>query len=177
MGALLDQPQAEPIIRATLDPFSPMGSTSAVSFTTSKTSRHWPRQDRSHVNWIITDSDWEAKFAQIVEDHPRVLAYTKNHNLGFEVPYLREGEPHRYRPDYLIRLDTDVPTTLIVEIKGFRDHDAMLKAQTMKNKWVPAVNRLERFGRWGFAELRAIHDFKPDLEAAIDALLNDEVIA
>ena len=64
MGALLDQPGGQPIIRATLDPFSPEGSTSAVNFTTSKASRHWPRPDRSHINWIVTDSDWEAKLAQ-----------------------------------------------------------------------------------------------------------------
>lgn len=177
MGALLDQPNAQPIIRATLDPFSPTGSTGAVSFTTSKQTRHWPRVDRSHVNWIVTDSSWEAQFAQVVEDHPKVLAYAKNHNLGFEVPYLREGEPHRYRPDYLIRLDAEEPTTLVVEIKGFRDHDAMLKAQTMRNKWIPAVNRLERFGSWGFAELRAINDFKPELDRAIEAMLREEATA
>jgi type III restriction enzyme len=170
MGALLDQPNGTPIIRATLDPFSPEGSTMGVSFTTSKTSRHSPRPDKSHINWIITDSDWETRFAQVVENHPRVTSYAKNHNLGLEVPYLMEGEPHRYLPDYLIRLDNDEPTTLVVEVKGFRGHDAMLKAQTMQNKWIPAVNRLGRFGRWGFAELRAVHDFKPDLDAAIDAL-------
>ena len=46
MGALLDQPGGQPIIRATLDPFSPEGSTANVNFTTSKASRHWPRPDR-----------------------------------------------------------------------------------------------------------------------------------
>ena len=34
MGALLDQPDGPPIIRATLDPFSPEGSTAGVNFTT-----------------------------------------------------------------------------------------------------------------------------------------------
>ncbi|MGI1661342.1 BPTD_3080 family restriction endonuclease [Palleronia sp. KMU-117] len=177
MGALLDQPNGTPIIRATLDPFSPEGSTMGVSFTTSKTSRHSPRPDKSHINWIITDSEWETRFAQVVENHPRVTSYAKNHNLGLEVPYLMEGEPHRYLPDYLIRLDTDEPTTLVVEVKGFRGHDAMLKAQTMQNKWIPAVNRLGRFGRWGFAELRAVHDFKQDLDRAIDALVKEKVPA
>jgi type III restriction enzyme len=39
------------------------------------------------------------------------------------------------------------------------------------------VNRLGRFGRWGFAELRAVHDFKQDLDGAIDALLKEKVPA
>ena len=122
-------------------------------------------------DWIITDSDWEDKLAARIEDHPKVLAYAKNHNLGFEVPYLKEGEPHVYRPDFLIRLDTSEPTTLVIEVKGFRGHDAMLKADTIRNKWVPSVNRLERFGRWGFAELRSAHDFGPDLDEAISDML------
>ena len=77
-----------------------------------------------------------------IDDHPRVAAYAKNHNLGLEVPYLREGEPHRYRPDFLVRLDDGTPLTLVLEVKGFRGHDAVLKAPTMRDKWVPAVNRL-----------------------------------
>ena len=173
MGALLDQPGGAPIIRATLDPYAPEGSTMGVNFTTSKESRHWPRPDRSHINWIITDQDWEAKLAQMLDEHPRVLSYAKNHNLGFEVPYMMQGEPHRYRPDFLVRLRTPEgapPVTLVLEVKGFRGHDAALKAETMRNKWIPAVNRLETFGRWGFAELRSLHDFRPELDAAIEAL-------
>ena len=42
---------------------------------------------RCHVNWVICDSDWEAEFCRVAEAHPRVRAYVKNHNLGFEVPY------------------------------------------------------------------------------------------
>ncbi len=176
MGALVDQPDGKAIIRATLDPFAPEGSTSDVNFTTSKDTRHKPRSDRSHVNWIVTDSEWEAKLAQILDEHPDVLAYTKNHNLGFEVPYNMEGEARRYLPDFLIRLKSqeDQPATLVIEVKGFRGHDAMLKAETMRNKWIPAVNRLERFGRWGFAELRSIHDFREDLDRAIASFLKQE---
>lgn len=176
MGVLLDQPGTPPVIRATLDPFAPEGSTMDVNFATSKESRHWPRFDRSHVNWIITDQDWEIKLAQILDDHPAVAAYAKNHNLGFEVPYSMEGEPRRYRPDFLVRLRTvaGAPVTLVLEVKGFRGHDAMLKAEAIRNRWIPAVNRLGSHGRWGFAELRSIHDFKPDLDPAIERLLVSE---
>ncbi|MDV7145643.1 DEAD/DEAH box helicase family protein [Tropicimonas sp. TH_r6] len=171
LGALIDKPRGDSVLRAVLDPYTPTGSTMDVSFTTSKATRYPPRPDRSHVNWIITDSQWEAELAAVIEGNFRVLSYTKNHNLGFEVPYLKEGEPHMYRPDFLLRLDTPEPTTLVVEVKGFRDHDAMLKAETMRHKWVPGVNRLGRFGRWGFAELRDPFIFGPELDSAIDVLL------
>ena len=112
----------------------------------------------------------------MIEDHPRVLSYAKNQNLGLEVPYLSGGEARTYLPDFLIRLDAPEPTTLVVEVKGFRDHDAHLKAETMRGKWIPAVNRLG-MGRWGFAELRSLHDFGPELDAAIESLLPASVPA
>ncbi|WP_296644379.1 BPTD_3080 family restriction endonuclease [Roseinatronobacter sp.] len=173
-GALIDRPGGERILRAVLDPYNPIGSTRDVNFNTSKATRYHPRPDKSHINWIITDSDWEDKLAAAIEEHPRVAAYAKNHNLGFEIPYLVEGSPRAYRPDFVIRLNTPDPITLIVEVKGFRGHDAMLKADTARNKWVPAINRLGRFGRWGFAELRSVHDFGPELDAAIAELLQGE---
>lgn len=173
-GALIDKPGGERILRAVLDPYNPIGSTRDVNFNTSKATRYHPRLDKSHINWIITDSDWEGKLAAQIEEHPRVAAYAKNHNLGFEIPYLVEGSPRAYRPDFLIRLDTPEPTTLIVEVKGFRGHDAMLKADTARNKWVPAINRLGRFGQWGFAELRSVHDFGPELDTAIALMLECE---
>ncbi len=173
-GALIDKPGGEKILRAVLDPYNPTGSTMGVNFNTSKSTRYQPRPDKSHINWIITDSDWEDKLAAQIEDHTRVLSYAKNHNLGLEIPYLVEGEPRTYLPDFLIRLDTPEPTTLVVEVKGYRGHDAMLKADTMRGKWVPAVNRLGSYGRWGFAELRSVHDFGPELDAAISAMLEEE---
>jgi type III restriction enzyme len=173
-GALIDKPGGERILRAVLDPYNPIGTTRDVNFNTSKATRYHPRPDKSHINWIITDSDWEDKLAATIEEHPRVASYAKNHNLGFEIPYLVEGSPRAYRPDFLIRLNTPDPTTLIVEVKGFRGHDAMLKADTARNKWVPAINRLGRYGRWGFAELRSVHDFGPELDAAITAMLQGE---
>ena len=170
-GALIDKPGGDSILRAVLDPYNPSGSTLGVNFNTAKATRYQPRPDKSHLNWIITDSDWEDKLAASIEEHPAVLAYAKNHNLGLDVPYLMEGEPRAYRPDFLIRLDAPEPTTLIIEVKGYRGHDAMLKAETMRAKWIPAVNRLGAYGRWGFAELRDVHDFAPSLEEAIGGML------
>lgn len=159
------------LVRAMLDPYNPEGSTAAVNFTTAQTDRWQPRPDRSQINWIILDSGWEAQLAQAIENHPRVTAYAKNHNLGLEIPYLRDGESHRYRPDYLVRLDDG--TTLVLEVKGFRGHDAALKAATTRDKWGPAVNRLGRFGAWAFAEFRDPFTMAEELDRLIASLDKD----
>ncbi len=74
-------------IKAVLNPYNPMGSTTHVNFNTSKTSRYETDARRCHVNWAVLDSDWEAEFCRVAEAHPLVPAYVKNHNLGFEIPY------------------------------------------------------------------------------------------
>ena len=52
--------------------------------------------------------------AQRMEAHPRIISYVKNHNLGLEIPYVRDGETHHYRPDFLARLTGNV--TLMLEV-------------------------------------------------------------
>jgi len=170
LGALQDGPGGTGILRAVPDPCAPEGSTLGVRFSTSAPYTQ-PHSDKSHLNYIITDSSWEVQLTHCIEAHPKVRAYAKNHNLGFEVPYLSEGHPRLYRPDFLIRLDTTRPATLVIEVKGYRDHDARLKVEAMRNKWIPAVNRMGRFGYWGFAELDAVHDFGPELDAAIEGMM------
>lgn len=64
-----------------------IGSTKHVAFNTTKTERYATDAGRCHVNWVVLDSDWEAEFCRVAEQHPRVRAYVKNHNLGLEVPY------------------------------------------------------------------------------------------
>lgn len=158
-------------IRAVLAPYGPLGSTREVGFNTVSENLHAPHPHRCHVNYVVWDSEWERRLAQLLDRHPRVLAYVKNHGLGFEVPYRLGAEPRRYRPDFIVRVDDGAggAVNLVLEVKGFRGHDAAIKAQTMANQWVPGVNRLGRFGRWAFAELREIHDFAPHLDAAIEA--------
>ncbi|EQD53299.1 type III restriction-modification enzyme, helicase subunit, partial [mine drainage metagenome] len=92
-------------ILAVLDPYNPVGSTAHVNFNTSKTER-WDTSGpppKCQLNWVILDSDWEAEFCRVAEAHPRVRAYVKNHNLGFEVPYRYGSESRIYRPDFIVR--------------------------------------------------------------------------
>ena len=112
------------------------------------------------VNYVVCDSDWEAGFCETVENALRdvVLAYVKNHGLGFEVPYAVAGGERRYRPDFILKIDDGNglgdPLFLVVEIKGYRGIDAQNKREAMDTHWVPAVNNHGGFGRWGFLEIR-----------------------
>ena len=159
-------------VRVLLDSYNPAGSTANVSFTTSKTDL-WPTDSRTcHVNWAVLDGGWEAELCRAVEAHPRVRAYVKNHNLGFEVPYRAGGEPRRYRPDFIVQVDDgrgeDDPLHLVVEIKGYRNEDAKDKKETMETRWVPGVNRLGEYGRWAFAEFTGVYDIEAEFGALIE---------
>ncbi len=120
-------------IRAVLDAYNPTGSSIHVNFYTSKASRWETDSRKCQINWVVTDSDWEAEFCRVVESHPRVCAYVKNQGLGLEVPYLYGSTPRRYLPDFIVQVDDGHPDplNLIVEIKGYRGEDAKEKKATM----------------------------------------------
>ena len=119
----------------------------------------------------MLDSDWEAEFCWLVESHPSVAAYVKNHNLGLEVPYLYGSTPRRYFPDFILLVDdgNGDPLHLIVEIKGYRGEDAKEKKNTMEAYWLPGVNALGQYGRWAFAEFTDVYDIEPNLRQVIDS--------
>jgi len=160
-------------IKAVLDPYNPVGSTSHVNFNTSKISRYETDARRCHINWVILDSDWEAEFCRIAEAHPKVKAYVKNHSLGFEVPYRYGSEMRTYIPDYIVLIDDgqgdDDLLHLIVEIKGYRREDAKDKKNTMEVYWVPGVNNIGKYGRWAFAEFTDVYEMQSDFEKKVEA--------
>jgi type III restriction enzyme len=168
-------------IKALLDPYNPIGSTAQVKFNTSKTSRWQTQADRSHLNWVILDSDWEAEFCRVAEAHPKVKAYVKNHNLGLEVPYRYGSENRTYLPDFIVKVDDghgdDDLLNLIVEIKGYRREDAKEKKATMDTYWVPGVNHLGRFGRWAFAEFTDAYLIQSDFATKVEGEFHKMIVA
>lgn len=150
-------------IKAILDPYNPRSTSRFVNFTTSKdTYATDPR--RSHVSHVVCDSTWEAELARVLETHPRVVAYVKNHGLGLEVPYRDGSAPRRYIPDMVVRLDDGRGPgdllNLVLETKGYRKGDAQLKAETMNTLWVPGVNNLGTHGRWQFKEFTDVFEIE-----------------
>ena len=163
-------------IKAELDPYNPVGSTANVRFNTSKTDRWETSSKHCHINWVVLDSDWEAEFCRVAEAHPKVRAYVKNHNLGFEVPYRYGSEMRRYLPDFIVRVDDgrgeDDLLNLVVEIKGYRREDAKEKKATMDSYWVPGVNHLKSYGRWAFAEFGDVFQIQSDFKAKVESEFN-----
>ena len=163
-------------IKAVTNPYNPTGSTRFVNFNTSKTDRWETDPQKCHINWVILDSDWEAEFCRVVEKHPRVKAYVKNHNLGLEVPYRFGSENRRYIPDFIVLVDDgrgeDDLLHLIIEIKGYRREDAKIKKETLETYWVPGVNYCKQFGRWASAEFTDIYEIELDFSSKVENELN-----
>jgi type III restriction enzyme len=175
-AAITRQFIGEKPIKALLDAYNPTGSTRHVRFNTSRPDR-WETSSKScHVNWVVYDSDWEAEFCRVAESHPKVLAYVKNHGLGFEVPYRYGSETRRYRPDFIVRIDdghgAENPLNLVVEIKGYRGEDAKEKKSTMETYWAPGVNHLGTYGRWAFSEFTDVYVIEDELKAKVETEFN-----
>ena len=161
-----------------LDPSNPTGTTVHVRFSTSRKDR-WDTSGppiKNHVNWVILDSDWEAEFCRVAEAHTKVVAYTKNHNLGLEVPYRYGSEVRKYLPDFIVLIDDghgpEDLLHLIVEIKGYRREDAKEKKSTMETYWIPGVNNLKTYGRWAFSEFTDVFQMQSDFEEKVEAEFN-----
>lgn len=161
-------------IKAVLDPYNPKGFTAHVGFQTSKDL--WTTApDKSHINYVVCDSDWEAEFARVAENHPQVISYVKNQGLGLEVPY-RDGSTARtYIPDFIVQIDdghgADDPLHLIIEVKGYRRENVKLKSETIRNQWVPGVNNLKSYGRWAFEEFNDVYEMDKEFKALIDRVI------
>ncbi len=162
-----------PIVKAVLDPFNPTGSTDHVSFITSKETLWQTRPDRSHVNYVVCDSDWEAEFARVVEGHSATICYVKNQALGFEVPWRDGATPRRYLPDFIVRIDDgrpDDPLNLVVEVKGQKDATTQIKGETVRTLWVPGVNNLKSYGRWDFVEFNHVFEIEEEFGKLVQRL-------
>ena len=120
---------------------------------------------RSHVNLVVVDSIWEAAAAELLDAHPAVGAYIKNDGLNFTIPYLHNGKPSEYVPDFVIRLAGATDHFLIAEMKG-ADWGGLaeVKAQAA-HRWCAAVNATGEFGRWDYRLAYSVHEFGTLLDA------------
>ncbi|HUT59033.1 MAG TPA: restriction endonuclease subunit R, partial [Phycisphaerae bacterium] len=150
-------------------PYDTVGSTRYVDFdTTRPTYKTDPK--KCHISHVVADTEsWEQKMAQTLEDMPEVIAYAKNHSLGFLIPYTLNGDQRLYMPDFIVRLDDgrgrDDPLNLLVEVTGERKKDKAAKVATVRNLWVPAVNNAGTWGRWAFIEIADPWDAKHAIAA------------
>jgi len=139
----------------------------------------WPIASlaKSHLNAAIVRSDDERKAIDVFEDLACVECYTPNsRKIGMTIPYRYDDAPHRYEPDFVVRLRGG--KMLVVEVKGLAglvhgDDENLVQAKSAAaRKWVEAVNNAKRFGQWDFvycdrvAELRSMILRRADATAA-----------
>jgi type III restriction enzyme len=141
------------------------GSTADVDYWTSRDVRE---VTRSHLNYVVADTGkWEQQAAYILDTHPSVEAFAKNAGLGFGIPYIHNGQPHDYVPDFIVRLAGAPNEHLILETKGFDDL-AEVKADAAK-RWVAAVNADGQHGRWRYVMARSVEAVRTTLDGLVGA--------
>jgi type III restriction enzyme len=127
------------------------------------TGRPCERSSRSHINFCVYDSTWEASEAFQLDRNPNVEAWVKNDHLGFEILYVFRGVIRKYWPDYLIRLKDR--GMLVLEVKGQDSQENQTKREFL-DEWVRAINDHGGFGRWSWAVSREASDLPEILETA-----------
>ena len=103
------------------------------------------RTRKSHINFCVFDSAWEASDEFVLDNDEHVAAWVKNDHLGFEILYVHHGVVRKYRPDFLVRMADGA--MLVVETKGQNNEQAKAKHRYLI-EWVQAVNAHGGFGYW-----------------------------
>ncbi|MFQ5946390.1 MAG: BPTD_3080 family restriction endonuclease [Anaerolineae bacterium] len=144
------------------------GSTRDVDFWTSKPVRE---SERSHLNYVVADTEkWEQTAAFYLDNDEHVVAFVKNFNLGFVIPYSYSGEAKEYLPDFLVRLRMGGKEVgiLILETKGY-DPLASVK-EAGARRWVAAVNADGSYGRWAYCLIKSPTDTTEAVRTAAEEL-------
>ena len=115
------------------------------------------RTRKSHINVCVYDSTWEASDAFALDESEDVAAWVKNDHLGFEVLYVHRGVVRKYRPDFLVRLQSG--DLLILETKGQETDQDKVKWRYL-DEWTQAVNAHGGFGRWRWAVAKAAGEIR-----------------
>lgn len=141
-------------IKPVFNYYNKFGSTKYVNGNTSKDV--YPTE-KSHVNYVVMDSDWEGVCAKTLEEIDDVISYVKNDFMGFIIPYVKNGEDKKYYTDFIakVRKRNGETANLMIEITGM-NKDKEEKKWFVENRWIPAVNAVKEkyeYDEWHFIEI------------------------
>jgi type III restriction enzyme len=130
---------------------------SSTKYVNGNTTKEVYATQKSHVNYVVMDSDWEGIAAKTLEELPQVISYVKNQFLGFAIPYVKDGKDKNYFTDFIAQCNCKDGTikNLMIEISGF-SMDKSEKKWFVENRWIPAVNALKdkyEYPEWHFIEI------------------------
>jgi type III restriction enzyme len=136
-------------------------ATADISVFTSKPVRE---VIHSHVNLVVHDTvNWEQTATYHLDSHPVVRGFIKNHGLNFAIPYLHNGKPSEYIPDFVARLNVPDEEYLISEVKG-ADWDGLTEVKKQAaERWCAAVNAAGEFGHWRYCLAKQVGDLVAEL--------------
>jgi type III restriction enzyme len=116
---------------------------------------------------VADTKTWEQSAAYILDTHKAVDAFVKNAGLGFGIPYFHNGQSHEYVPDFIVRLNTNPITHLILETKGF---DELMEVKTQAaRRWISAVNADGNHGKWKYLIAMQPSEITHCINRALDA--------
>jgi type III restriction enzyme len=159
--------QKEKRLLPILASYDTLGSTRYVDFLTTKEVQE---TGKSHVNYVVADTqEWEQGVAKRLEQMGEVLAYVKNQNLGFSIPYEYQGVSHQYLPDFIavLVMPDQSRLNLLIEVTGKKDDKKKVKVKTARELWVPAINNVGKYGTWSMLEVQDIHETQHLIRAGI----------
>ena len=170
--AIVASRSVEQTLRPILRPFDGIGSTRYVDFDTTR-DVYRTNPAKCQIEYAVLHSGWEGKMAQALEEMDEVVAYAKNLNVGFTIPYTFDGAERLYFADYLVRLNDghgpDDLLNLVVEVSGEARKDKAAKTAAARTLWVPSVNNHGGFGRWAFLEITDPWDAKNTIRGLLAA--------
>ncbi|TGM36342.1 type III restriction endonuclease subunit R [Leptospira levettii] len=142
----------------------PDGSTKTIDMPTKKPI--YP-VNKSHVNAVAADTGrFEQSAAFVLDGNSRVKSFVKNAGLGFSIPYWKSDTQHEYLPDFIVVLEKENGEliNLILETKGFDYNQDVELKMAAAFRWVDAVNRDKRKGRWEYIIIKDISKINEEIE-------------
>ena len=172
IGAAIDRTdEAKTLLRAETRRYDPLGSTARVYYESTKPPSDLYATERSHINYIVCDNNWEREVAEMLDRLDEVKGYVKNQGLGFAIPYVFERRTRSYLPDFIIKWDDGSGVVnVIVEVTGRRDPEKEAKVRATRERWIPAVNNTGSWGIWAFAEVDNVIDTAAAIDAAVSKI-------
>ena len=159
--------------------------TSSVDFNTSEKNRYPTKGNasKSEINIAACDSAPEVKVARILDEHPGIGAWVRNHRkMDWYIPYFdpKAGTHRYYGPDFVARLESHDEKYLIIEYKGQAGGDSRVKQDAVERYWIPAIRDSEDpacFGIWRYLIISEEMDslmIRKDIDRAIQRLAGEE---
>ena len=128
----------------------------------------------SELSHAACHSGLELRTARTLDNNHRVLRWARNFQLGWTIPYSRDGVWRRYEPDFVAVLDGGV--NLIVECKGVYDDKAAAAERWTREHWIPSVAGTtelpDDLRRWAYTVIDDPTAVQHQLDRAITAALS-----